>query len=92
MNSVIKKCRVCGKEYEACRSANRGDTVFRWKEVACSPECGAIYLQRINESRSPSTLTKRVRMKKESEQTLTIVSEVQQTRANDTPEELEAES
>lgn len=92
MNSVIKKCRVCGKEYEACRSANRGDTVFRWKEVACSPECGAIYLQRINESRSPSTLTKRVRMKKESEQTLAIVSEVQQTRANDTPEELEAES
>lgn len=92
MNSVIKKCRVCGKEYEACRSANRGDTVFRWKEVACSPECGAIYLQRINESRSPSTLTKRVRMKKESEQTLAIVSEVQQTRANDTPEEPEAES
>ncbi len=52
MGSTMKKCRVCGKEYEACRSANRGDSVFRWREVACSPECGAIYLNQIIESRS----------------------------------------
>lgn len=51
MASTAKKCRVCGKEYEACRSANRTAGVFRWQEVACSPECGAIYLQRIEESR-----------------------------------------
>lgn len=25
---------------------------FRWQEVACSPECGAIYLERIERSRS----------------------------------------
>lgn len=51
MASTVKKCRVCGKEYEACRSANRTAGVFRWQEVACSPECGAIYLQRVEESR-----------------------------------------
>ena len=51
MASAVKKCRVCGKEYEACRSANRAAGVFRWQEVACSPECGSIYLQQINESR-----------------------------------------
>lgn len=51
MPSAIKKCRVCGKEYETCRSVNRNAGVFRWQEVACSPECGAIYLQRIEESR-----------------------------------------
>lgn len=55
MSSTMKKCRVCGKEYEACRSANRGDSVFRWREVACSPECGAIYLNQINESRNHTT-------------------------------------
>ena len=25
--------------------------VFRWQDVSCSPECGEIYLRRINESR-----------------------------------------
>lgn len=51
MATAIKKCRVCGKDYPACRSARRGDGVFRWKEVACSPECGAIYLARVLEAR-----------------------------------------
>lgn len=51
MASAVRTCRVCGKQYEACRSANRTAGVFRWQEVACSPECGSIYLQRINESR-----------------------------------------
>ena len=47
-------CRVCGKEYEPCRTATRRPNVFHWQEVACSPECGAIYLQRIIESRKPA--------------------------------------
>lgn len=53
MAGAIKRCRVCGKEYEACRSAKRVDGVYRWKEVACSPECGQVYLARILESRKP---------------------------------------
>lgn len=51
MATAILKCRVCGKGYEACRSAKRVDGVFRWKDVACSPDCGAIYLDLIRKSR-----------------------------------------
>lgn len=53
MAGAIKRCRVCGKEYEACRSAKRVDGVYRWKDVACTPECGQAYLARILESRKP---------------------------------------
>lgn len=53
MAKGIKICRVCGKEYEACHTQRPNlDNEFRWQEVACSPECGSIYLQRIIESRS----------------------------------------
>ena len=46
---------MCGKSYEACRTMmNRTAGVFRWQEVACSPECGAEYLRRINEARNPT--------------------------------------
>ena len=69
MASAIKKCRVCGKEYEACRSANRSAGVFRWQEVACSPECGAVYLQKIEESRG-HVAPKRERRKKITENVL----------------------
>ncbi len=52
MAYAVRKCRVCGKEYEACRTMmNRAVDVFRWQEVACSSECGAEYLRRIAESR-----------------------------------------
>lgn len=50
MGKSVKICRVCGKEYEACRSANVSG-LFRWQDVSCSPECGAEYLRRINLSR-----------------------------------------
>ena len=52
MTTGIMKCRVCGKEYEACRNAKRVDGVFRWQDVACSPEHGATYLSLIRESRA----------------------------------------
>lgn len=44
-------CRVCGQPYMGCRSTNVEPGVFRWKEVACSIECGDEYLRRIIESR-----------------------------------------
>lgn len=47
-----KVCRVCGVSYEACNSARRGGTSFNWREVACSPECGMVYLDKITASRS----------------------------------------
>lgn len=52
MATAKLKCRVCGKEYEGCRSAKRVEGVFRWKDVACSVECGAIYLDLIRKSRA----------------------------------------
>lgn len=65
MATAVKRCRVCGKEYEACRSANRAAGVFRWQEVACSPECGAAYLERINESRNTVNAQEKSKHKKE---------------------------
>ena len=54
MPKFIRKCRVCGAEYEACKTPNPNH-VFRWQDVACSPEHGQEYLQRILASRSGST-------------------------------------
>ena len=67
MAGAIKRCRVCGKEYEACRSAKRVDGVYRWKEVACSPKCGQVYLARILESRKPAVEEKIVATSTEEE-------------------------
>lgn len=50
-----KICRVCGSPYEACRSAKKDKGVFRWQEVACSPECGSRYLRMVNEARKVRT-------------------------------------
>lgn len=52
MATAMMKCRVCGKEYEACHTLKRVAGVFRWQEVACSPECGSIYLAKIEASRA----------------------------------------
>lgn len=52
MATAIKKCRVCGKEYEYCHTVRRVAGVFRWQDVACSPECGASYLAQIEASRA----------------------------------------
>lgn len=65
MASTIKKCRVCGREYNACRSANRSADVFRWQEVACSPECGTVYLERIIQSRKQVSESKKTGRKKD---------------------------
>ena len=51
MAKGTKICKVCGKEYEYCKTWNSNDK-FRWVDVACSPECGAIYFARIKASRS----------------------------------------
>ena len=51
MATAVKKCRVCGKEYKACRTLKRSADVFRWQDVACSPVCGSEYLARIEASR-----------------------------------------
>lgn len=58
MPKRTKTCRVCGKTYESCRSIKTGSSVFNWREMCCSPECGQIYFQRIKESRNPTPAVK----------------------------------
>lgn len=53
MANQYKICRVCGKQYEACRSRQTENSSFHWKEVACSPECGVKYLEAVMRARSP---------------------------------------
>lgn len=44
-------CRICGKEYEYCRTALPKGNRFRWQDVACCAEHGAAYFAKIMESR-----------------------------------------
>ena len=44
-------CRVCGAEYEACRTRWKPGDGNRWQDVACSPEHGAQYFAAIFASR-----------------------------------------
>lgn len=53
------ECRICGKQYEACLTSNQSKSTFNWKEVACSPECGTKYFQKIEAARKtevPATM------------------------------------
>lgn len=54
MGKYMKTCRVCGALYEGCSAARKADGIFRWQEVACSPECGEKYLAAVNASRGKS--------------------------------------
>lgn len=63
--SQTAKCRVCGKEYTPCKSAKYDPTVFNWREVACSPQCGQTYLEQIIASRTPVSAKKRSSKKKQ---------------------------
>lgn len=55
MPKVTRICRVCGKEYPYCKTYRdiNSDKMI-WQNVACSPECGKIYFDRILKSRSKS--------------------------------------
>ena len=53
-----KKCRVCGKPYEACQGTKENIGMFQWQEVACTPECGAKYLHLVKASRNPTQKTR----------------------------------
>lgn len=80
--AATKACRVCGKQYKACRTANKLDGVFHWQEVACSPECGAEYLRKVTEARNPAPTVVR-KSKKHSEPVLEAAIE----EVNDSVEE-----
>ena len=52
MATATKICKVCGKEYPYCHSLRLDTNIFRWQDVACSPEHAATYFANIEASRS----------------------------------------
>lgn len=62
-----KVCRVCGKAYTACRTWNSDSSVFRWQDVACSPDCGEEYLRRVLAARAPKEPQKKLELRKRRE-------------------------
>lgn len=50
MPNGTRICKVCGKEYEYCHTV-RPYSVFRYQDVACCPEHGAIYLKEVRVAR-----------------------------------------
>lgn len=70
----MKNCRVCGKKYDACKRPAMSGTAFNYKEVACSPECGAEYIKQVMASRtSTSTVTTQVESSSVSTTTSTTI-------------------
>lgn len=63
MPKATKICKVCGKEYEYCHTVRRVAGIFRWQDVACSPECGSIYLAKIRESRGEKPIENNIAAK-----------------------------
>lgn len=51
MATGMKRCKICGKDYEACHTQAFAAGVFRWQDVACCPEHGMQYLERVNAAR-----------------------------------------
>ena len=74
MSMGTRKCKVCGCEYPYCKT-NRPVGVFRYQDVACSPEHASIYFAKIMESRSKSnTATTAVEAK--SDETSEIIDDL----------------
>ena len=48
-------CRVCGKMFTPCNKTSGALGAFNYREVACSPECGAEYLRRVQVARQKSS-------------------------------------
>lgn len=47
-----KVCKICGKEYEACKNKSTG--AFRWRDVACCVEHGVEYFAKVESVRNKS--------------------------------------
>lgn len=50
-------CRVCGKMFTPCNKTSSALGAFNYREVACSPQCGAEYLRRVQAARQKPSNT-----------------------------------
>lgn len=49
---AIKNCLVCGKEFKACNTCQKGvDEMFQWRRVVCCPEHFSYHMPIIQYSR-----------------------------------------
>lgn len=53
MATILKKCKVCGKEYEYCHTLIPG--VFRWQDVACCREHALEYFAQVEAARASAS-------------------------------------
>lgn len=51
-------CRVCGKMFVPCNKPSAVIGAFNYHSLACSPECGAEYLRRVQAARQESVANK----------------------------------
>lgn len=49
-------CRVCGKPFVPCNKTSSALGAFNYHSVACSPECGAEYLRRVQVARQKTSV------------------------------------
>lgn len=52
MNKGTRICKVCGKEYEYCKTNKVSDNIFIGKDVACCQEHAEIYFERVKKARA----------------------------------------
>lgn len=86
MATATRKCKVCGCEYEYCHTTRRVEGVFRWQDVACSPEHGSIYFTQIMKSRSKEN-TENVLVEAKSNETSDVIDELDECEEDELFEE-----
>ena len=52
MAKATKICKICGKEYDCCRTSITNTGIFHWRDVACCEEHGKQYFAKIIASRA----------------------------------------
>lgn len=48
-------CKICGAEYEYCRTMYRDTNIFRWQDVCCCQSHGSEYFAKVMASRATQT-------------------------------------
>lgn len=76
----LAECKVCGKPYEVCLNCQRGASGYNWRRVACSPECGDIYLKRVIESRREKPVEETSQKKEKVEKTEAKTEDVKEVK------------
>lgn len=64
MGKGFKVCKICGKEYEYCKSFKPSDGTFRWQDVGCCIEHANQYLSAVLASRDTKPKAKSKSIKK----------------------------